>query len=475
MSRPVFDRVPPQDLAAERSVLGAMLLNGEVIPRVLSILGETREAFYVPEHGVIYDAVVDLYRYGRPVDLITLTDHMREEGTIGKVRDCAVYLASLTDAVPTSANATYYAEIVHGLWQRRAVITACTRAAGDLYNPQSETPEALQALESTLMQVARGRFGGALNHVAERIPTVRNELQDLLDGKPMTGVKTGFRNVDRIQRPLGPGNYVLLAARPSVGKTTLACNMAANMLRAGTPVLFISLEMSAEEITKKFLSALTGVDIYGIERGYTKRAAEEQLKLRRAAEELARLPLYIDDSPEMGPIELRANIREAVKEHETGVIFIDYLGLLQKPKSESQNVAVGEISRQVKAAARESGVPIIALCQLSRAGAEVKPQIHNLRDSGTLEQDADAVWLLSRADEPGEQETIIVDIAKQRTGPTGEARLLFMKSRQQFRDLAPDGGPAPERVPSEYRETVPFDEYVGDMVEERYEEDECLI
>lgn len=463
-----YDRTPPQNIEAERSALGAMLLNPDAIPIVLDAIGETPDAFYVESHGIIYGAIIDLYRDGDPVDMVTLHAALAERGKLEKAGGSA-YIGGLTDAVPTSANAPYYAGLVREQHVKRALITTCSRAAGALYNADANTPEVLAALESGIFAVARGKSNTKARHIHDSIPEIRTQLEARLDGEPMPGIRTGYRNLDDIQAPFGPGDYIILAARPSVGKTTLACNLALRVLRAGTPVLFLSLEMTREAIAKKMMSAASGVNIRDIERGRAIKAVE-QAKLRRGAEELPRLPLYIDDSPEATSLQIRAKIRDAVKDYGCGLVVIDYLGRIIPPKAENQNVAVSHISRDLKTAAREAEIPLVVLCQLSRQGAE-SPRLNHLRDSGSLEQDADVVWLLSRSESGGEDSVIVVDIAKQRTGPTCEVKLHFDKAAQQFHDFDPYGRP-PERVNTPHRDDDDRDEPFDEFPEEHYQEPE---
>lgn len=465
MSKPA-ERTPPQNIDAERAVLGSALLNNDAIPTAIEVLGEYSDPFYVDAHRRIYDAIISVYREGDPVDFVTITEHLTASGGLGKCGG-AVYIAELTDAVPTSANARYYAEIVREMWRRRSVIAACTRVAGELYQPESDTEDLLSELESATFQAANGHGPSKPFRVVEALPIVRDTLGRILDGGKLPGLRTGMPSVDKILRPMGPGDFIILAARPSIGKTTFVCNVVRGLMAQEVAVLFISLEVSKEMLVQKLLGIVAGVDMRMVESGKALKSPTEKA-LAKAAAEMSKWPLYIDDNPELSPLQMRAKIRQAVKDFGIGAVVIDYLGLINMPKAESRNIAVGECSRGIKLAAREAGIPIIALHQLNRQGAETQPKAHQLRDSGNLEQDADTIILLSKCDkepqEPGRPEVILVDIDKQRNSATGQARMLFNKPLQRFQELSPEAEPQAPLPYADDRDPLPEDRYSEEYV-----------
>jgi replicative DNA helicase len=458
-----FDRTPPQSVEAERAVLGAMLLNPDAIQTAIEVLGELPDPFFVEQHQHLYRAVINLYREGSPVDMVTLTTHMLEERTLDKCGGAA-YIADVTDAVPTSSNCEYYAGIVREMWRRRSLITACTQAAGDLYRPDSETDDVLAGLESATFLAAQNKGQSKPVVASELIPATNATLNSILDGGQLPGIRTGIKSLDNILRPLSPGDYVIVAARPSVGKSTFASNIVRGFMAQEVATLFLSLEVTKEMVVQKILGIVGNVDMRMVESGRALKSPTQKA-LAKAAAEVSKWPLYIDDNPEVTPLQLRSRIRQMVKDHGVGAVVIDYLGLITPPQAESRNIAVSEISRAVKLSAREAQVPIIALHQLNRGGDGTRPRLSNLRDSGSLEQDCDICILLSRIeDEPtefGQPEVILADIAKQRLSAVGEVRLLFNKPLQQFRDMSHE---------SETAAPEPFDSI--DPIEDYYEEDD---
>lgn len=426
-----------RDEEAEKSTLGAMIVNIDVIDDVMAILGEDCSVFALDHHRRIFTAILTLYREGNPIDLVTI---MAADSTIG-----ATSLSEITDYYGKSSNATYYAEIVRDSWCKRRLMEIAARVPINIKKGVGFR-ELLTGIEQEVFALGEGRSRAGTVAIKGIAQGERVVIDSILDGKSRHGVATGLRQLDGILKPLQPGDYMLLAACPSVGKTTLACNIALNTARnQSNPVLFLSLEMSKEAVGRKMLSVCGGLDMDSIERGWITRS-DVELKLAAACRDLCALPIYINDEAGVTPMEFRSIVRTAVSRHGIKLVVIDYLQLMRVPNAESITVEVSIISREIKAAAKEVGVPIIALSQLNRAGAEGRPRLNHLRQSGSLEQDADVVLLLSKDDEDG---VILVDVAKQRVGPTGDAKIYFKKDTQQFRDLGwnQEPTPAPTRFP----------------------------
>lgn len=464
----MVDRALPQNIEAERAVLGAMLLNHDVIPVVLESLGETADAYYAEAHGLIHVAIVDIYRDGDPLDLVSLMNRLIDRNALDRVGGLG-YITALTDAVPTSANAPYYAEIVRGMWTRRSLISACSRAAGALYGPANDTDAVLADLESGIFAAAQGRGKAATRSIQSLTAGARESIQQLIDGGTLPGLRYGFRNLDAILRPMWKGNYILLAARPSIGKTTLACNVAINVARhAEAPVLILSLEMSSEEIASKMLGIVAGLRMRDVERG--KISMRDKHLLSEGAANLAKLPIHIDDEASLTALQLRGKVRQAVKDLGVQLVIIDYLQLMKAPGAENRTNEIAEISREIKAAAKEGGIPVIALSQLNRQAADGSPQLHNIRDGGAIEQDADIVVFLAKDEtEPTSDGAgpIVATVAKQRNGATGEALLWFDKPTQRFRDYSRESeAAAPVQKPYRDDDDQPFDQFVEDHYEE---------
>jgi replicative DNA helicase len=410
---------------------------------------------------------LNLYRDADPVDVVTISaadpkvDHY--------------VLQHLVDSYGDSANGPYYARLVRGMWVKRRIGAICAKAASAAKEADATPEDILAALEAGVFGLSM-RPKSSAAHVREIIPEVRGQIDAIMAGGNVPGIKTGFRSLDDLLRPWGPGDYIILAATPSVGKTTLACNLAINAARKQEiSTLILSLEMDKNSVTRKLIQICGGVDMQALERGKLK-GAEAEMALARGYRELTDLPIAIDDQGGLTPLELRSRVRSSVASKGVGLIIVDYLQLMQSPKSESRAAEVSVISREVKAAAKEARVPIVALSQLSRAGAEVQPRLNHLRESGSLEQDADVVILLSRTDQDG---IVMADVAKQRTGPTGEVKLAFDKPTQRFRDVFQYREPTPPATSYKEPENADFDQYVRsgfgtkvDPVEELYQEDD---
>ncbi len=445
-----FDRTPPQDLAAEQSVLGGMLLSRDAIADVVETLRPAD--FYRPAHQLVYDAVLDLYGRGDPVDAITVADALQKAGTLVRAGG-APYLLTLVSQVPTAANAGYYARIVGEKAVLRRLVEAGTRIvqlgyAADTGNAgNGDADQAVDRAQAAVYEVTERRISEDYQPLADLLMPTFDELEAIQshDGT-MSGSPTGFADLDALTNGLHPGQLVVVAARPAMGKSTLGLDFArsASVVHGRTSCIF-SLEMSRSEITMRLLSAEARVSLGAMRSG---RLTEDDWdRLARRMGELAEAPLFIDDSPNLTMMEIRAKARRLKQRKQLGLIVLDYLQLMSSPRRvESRQQEVSEISRQCKLLAKELEVPIVAISQLNRSSEQrqdKKPMLSDLRESGAIEQDADVVILLHREDfyEPespraGEADFIV---AKHRNGPTGTIPVAFQGMYSRFVDMAPTG------------------------------------
>lgn len=469
-----FDRVPPQNIDAERSVLGAVLLNPDVVGTAIEVLHDNpADMFYVEAHQHIYEAILTLYRTGVPVDVVTLMDRLVAEGKL-ETAGGAGYLAELTNVVPTSANIEHYAKIVLEKALLRRIISACTGIATEAYREEGEVAELLDRAESEIFSIAEKRQLNPISRVSDLLEAgiQRIEMQMRTAGG-ITGVATGFHKLDEMLSGLQASDMIILAARPSVGKTAFCLNIASHICTTlGKGCILFSLEMAKEQLVQRLLCMAGQVDSSRLRSGFLARA--EFPKLQHAAQVLSQAPLYIDDTPNMGILEMRSKARRhKAQGHPLDLVIIDYLQLMGGGGSRSENRQneIAEISRAIKALARELSVPVLALSQLSREAEKDEsgsPKLSHLRESGAIEQDADVVLMLSRLpahESEGRDNVIRVNIAKQRNGPTGPLELLFEKNIQRFRNLT--DAPGGLEPPPAYE---PFDERV-DQVEQFADDD----
>ncbi len=447
---PVFDRTPPHDIDAERAVLGAMLLDPDAIGTAVGILRENpAEVFYAQAHQQIYGAMLSLYRGNMAVDITTLVHQLNRDGTLEEAGG-ASYVSELTSAVPTSANIEHYARIVLDTAILRRTITICTRVIGKAYEGREDVNILLDGAEADIFAIAEKRQLNPIQHVGELLQPAVEKIESIIKShKGITGIATGFVKLDEILSGLQDSDMVILAARPSVGKTALALNMARHAaVQDAKTVLIFSLEMAKEQLVQRMICMEGQIDSGKLRTGFL--AKHVFSKLQTAAGKLNNAPIFIDDTPNISILELRSKARRHASQHNLDLVIVDYLQLMnaggRRPDNRQQEIA--EISRSVKGLARELKVPVLALSQLSREAEKDDsgiPKLSHLRESGAIEQDADVVLMLSRvAAEEGEnsfQSKVRLDVAKQRNGPTGYIHLLFDKPMQRFGDLV-EGGPA---------------------------------
>ncbi len=438
----IAGKIPPQNIDAEKSLLGAVLIDEETISDISEHV--TFKDFYEKRHSTIYGAMMNLYEKHKPVDLLTLTDELKRKKELDIVGGSA-YLTELTNYVPTSAHAEAYAELVAQKAIRRRLI----KASGDIsqlgYNEETTTQELLEKAESELFSVSDQSLKQDIVSIESILTESFDRMEELHRNKgSLRGVRTGYRDLDNMTAGLQRSDLIVLASRPAMGKTTLVTNLAYNVATAAKqPVLFFSLEMSKEQLVDRMLADSSGVDAWNIRTGNL--SDDDFSKLSEAMGELAEAPIYIDDTPGLSVLEMRTKARRANHEQPLGLVIVDYLQLMQGSSSnsiENRVQVVGEISRGLKLIARELNVPVIALSQLNRSVESRSPQIPqlaDLRESGSVEQDADIVMFIYREAyyNPETERENITDliIAKHRNGPTGKVELYFHPERLRFTSL----------------------------------------
>jgi replicative DNA helicase len=436
--------VPPQNLDAEESVLGAMLLSPAAIAAVSEILSGDGSEFYRESHAKMYRAALALYVKGEPIDAITLSDELDERGELddvgGKVR-----VHELAALVPATANAAHYARIVRESFTLRGLIRAGGEIARLGWERPGETTELVDQAEQIVFDLSQQRARGEFTHIEELLKESFERITALYEsGADVTGVPSGFRDLDRITSGFQEGNLIIIAARPSMGKSALGLCIAANLgVRKGIPVALFTLEMSKSEVTQRLMCSEAKVESQRLRTG--KLAADDWPRLTAACDKLAKAPVFVDDTGSITMMEIRSKARRLkAKQPELGLIIVDYLQLMTSGTTAENRVQeVSQISRSLKVLARDLDVPILALSQLSRAVEqrhEKRPILSDLRESGSLEQDADIVIFIYRDeyynDESDQQGLAEVHIAKHRNGPTDTVKLSFLRRYAKFADLA---------------------------------------
>ncbi|PNS43413.1 replicative DNA helicase [Gardnerella vaginalis] len=440
-ARSIFDRVPPHDVDAEMAVLGGMLMSKDAIGEVSQEL-ETSD-FYLPQHQTIYDAIITLFSASQPVDSVLVANELLKNGNLEKVGG-ADYLHSLVASVPTAANATYYADIVHQNAILRNVITAGTKIAQMGYSADGAVAEDIVNLaQSEVYEMSTGRVRQDYVSIGSVLESTLNQLDDIQTNGISRGIPTGFRDIDNVTQGLQPGQMIVVAGRPAMGKSTLGVDFARSAaLHHNMTSIIFSLEMSKIELAQRIIAAETNMPLTAL------RHAEEITpdrwnQLNTFWDKMKDSPLFIDDSPNMSLMEIRAKCRRLKQTHDLKLVVIDYLQLMTSGKRvESRQQEVSDFSRALKLLAKELEVPVVALSQLNR-GPEMrndkKPQLSDLRESGSIEQDADVVFLVHRPDfynkddRPGEADIIM---AKHRNGPTDTFKLAFRGINSKFEDMA---------------------------------------
>ena len=434
-------KIPPQNLDAEMSLLGAVLIDEETLADISEHVKP--HDFYDKRHGLVFEAMMRLYEKHKPVDLLTLTEELKKKNDIETIGGSA-YLTELTNYVPTAAHAEAYAELVSQKAIRRRLIKASAEISEMGFDEETSTDELLEQAEAQLFAVSDASLKQDLVSIETILTDSFDRMEELHRNKgALRGVRTGWRDLDNMTAGLQRSDLIILAARPAMGKTTLVTNLAYNVATvAKQSVLFFSLEMSKEQLVDRMLADASGVDAWNIRTGNL--SDDDFGKLSDAMGEMAEAPIFIDDTPGVSVLEMRTKARRAAHEQPLGLIIIDYLQLMQgSGKNDGNRVQeVSEISRGLKLIARELNVPVIALSQLSRSVETRSPQIpqlSDLRESGSIEQDADIVLFIYREAyyNPETERENITDliIAKHRNGPTGKVELYFHPERLRFMSL----------------------------------------
>jgi replicative DNA helicase len=437
----IAGKIPPQNVDAEKSLLGAVLIDEETLADISEHV--TEKDFYEKRHSTIFTAMMSLYEKHKPVDLLTLTDELKRKKELDIIGGSA-YLTDLTNYVPTSAHAEAYAQLVAQKAIRRRLIKASSNISELGYNEETSTQELLEKAESELFSVSDQSLKQDIVSIESILTESFDRMEELHRNKgALRGVRTGYRDLDTMTAGLQRSDLIVLASRPAMGKTTLVTNLAYNVATvAKQPVLFFSLEMSKEQLVDRMLADSSGVDAWNIRTGNL--SDDDFSKLSEAMGELAEAPIFIDDTPGLSVLEMRTKARRANHEQPLGLVIVDYLQLMQGNGRDNGNRVqeVGEISRGLKLIARELNVPVIGLSQLSRsveARSPQIPQLADLRESGSIEQDADIVMFIYREAyyNPETVRENITDlfIAIHRNGPTGKVELYFDPERLRFTSL----------------------------------------
>jgi len=434
-------KLPPQNQEAEQSVIGAMLIDNDAINRVVEEV--TPEDFYRPANRKIYEAIVELYQKNEPADLVTVTTKLKDSDSLEEIGGAA-YLASLVDAVPSSANVGFYARIVREKSVLRRLIEGASAIAERGYRDEGDVDDCVDAAEKIIFDIAQKRLKQGFASVKEVVKDSFKAIEQLYERKELiTGVPTGFKELDRLTCGFQKSDLIIIAGRPSMGKTAFALNICENAaLNSGTVCAIFSLEMSKEQLVQRMLCSRAEVDASKLRGGFL--SESDWPKLTRAAGLLSEAQIFIDDTPAINVLELRAKSRRLQKNHGLDMIVVDYLQLMRGVgRIENREREISEISRALKALAKELGVPVIALSQLNRgveARQDKRPQLSDLRESGAIEQDADVIAFVYRDEmynkespDAGKAEILI---GKQRNGPTGKAMLAFRGNITRFDDLA---------------------------------------
>ncbi len=443
-------RVPPQAGEVEKTVLGAMLIEREAIPKTVEILQPG--TFYTERHNTIYECVLSLFERGNPVDLITLGDELERREQLEAVGG-SYYLSELTASVDTAANVEYHARIVAEKSLLRGLIENLTSVVGQAYDPSADAFELLDHAESEIFRISDSQLRKSASSMHDVLKETLARLESIHGQEGgVTGVPSGFKRVDQMTGGWQPSDLIIIAARPSMGKTAFSLAMARNAaLHPENPagVAIFSLEMSSGQLAQRLLTSEARVDAQAARTG--RMSDDDWPRLARAAGKLSEAPIYIDDTPGLTVLELRAKCRRLKAEHDIGLIIVDYLQLMHGTglnKSSNREQEIAHISRSLKGLAKELNVPVIALSQLSRAvetrGGDKRPQLSDLRESGSIEQDADVVAFIYRAerygitvDENGNSTEGLAEliIGKQRNGPIGDVSLAFVHQHARFENL----------------------------------------
>jgi replicative DNA helicase len=436
-------KLPPQNIEAEESVLGGLMLDKHAIIRVADVL--RAEDFYKPMHGSIYAAFLKLYEKGQPIDILTVTNSLKDAGQLDGIGG-ATFLTSLTEKVPTSSHIEHYAKLVKEKKILRDLISVSSEITESAFTAPEDLEQLLDQIESRIFSISQGSVSQKFIAIKDQLNAAYERIERLHQGDgALRGVPTGFPQLDNILSGFQKSDLVIVGARPSVGKTSLVLGMLAQAaIKHNIPVGIFSIEMSREQVIDRIIAAEAGVALWKLRTGKLRDETDFEL-IQHSLDTLSRAPIYIDDTPSPSILQMRAMARRLQAEHGLAMIVVDYLQLIQ-PRTNSDNVVsqITEISRGLKGLARELNVPVIALSQLSR-GVESRdtgiPRLSDLRDSGSIEQDADVVMFIYRKDrnktglDPAEENMAELIVAKHRNGPLGTVQVKFDPDTATFRSI----------------------------------------
>lgn len=435
--------LPPQSVEAEESILSAILVDNSTVIDIIEILEP--EDFYRSAHKKIFASVCSLFRKTEPIDLVTLTNSLREEGHLEEIGG-ATYLARLLDSVPSAIDPTHYAKIIHDKASLRKLIAKANEITKRCFESGGELDRVIDFAEASIFEISENKNKQAFHPLGKIIETNIDALEERQGNRALvTGIPSGYQRIDQLTSGFQKSDLILVAARPAMGKTAFALNLARNAAIDGNcAVAIFSLEMSKEQLSMRMLCSEARVDSSRIRSGFLSR--EDWSKLTNAAGTLTEAPIYIDDSPDISSTSIRTKCRRLKMDADLGIIIVDYIQLMRGSlNTDRRDLEISEISRSLKLLAKELDVPVVALSQLNRKleeRADKRPQLSDLRESGALEQDADLVMFIYRDEVYNKDEnnpnrgTAELIISKQRSGPTGMAMLAFLNTYTRFEDLA---------------------------------------
>ncbi|HHT9119638.1 MAG TPA: replicative DNA helicase [Candidatus Hypogeohydataceae bacterium YC41] len=439
MAIELIEKLPPHSVEAEASLLGAMLLDNGVIDVILQYVN--KDSFYKTAHRELFETIIELHEKGQGVDPLLLKEELKRKGTLEQVGELE-YLMELEESVHAVANAEYYARLVRDISVKRGLIEAAIKIKKEAYNSKEDLDEILDKSERLIFELAQKRFNKETSHIADLISETFHILQKGEEGK-LIGLSTGFKDLNDLTCGLQPSQLIVVAGRPSMGKTSFVLNIVEHVgVMEKVPVVFFSLEMSAQQLVQNVLCSSAKLNAHHVRKRCISR--DEWTKLTAAASFITDAPIFIDDSPGLTIMELRAKARRLKAQKGIKLVAVDYLQLLDPPRAENRQQEVSIISRGLKALARELEVPVIAISQLNRAveaREDHRPRMSDLRESGSIEQDADLVLLLHREgmyDPEKNPRLTEVIIAKQRNGPTDTVKLTFLTECMRFESATCD-------------------------------------
>jgi len=445
VSDPLLDKTPPHDIEAEESILSAIFINNNTLLDIVEILSP--DDFYKGAHKKIFRVILEMFSSEEPADLVTVANRLKEKEELESIGGAA-YLASIADTAPVAVNAIHYARIIKGKASLRQLISTSSTIIDQCLKDKGDFQDIIDFAESSIFNIAEEKAGASFSNINDLINLNIDTLEDLQskDGG-LTGLDTGYIKVNSITSGLQKSDLIILAARPSMGKTAFALNIARNVaLTERVPVAVFSLEMSSQQLSMRLLTSEARIDSNRLKTGFI--SQEDWQNVTDAASILGEMSIFIDDTPSITAMEIRAKARRLKKEKDLGLIIIDYLQLMKPPfKTDRRDLEIAEISRSLKALAKELNIPIIALSQLNRMleqRSDKRPMLSDLRESGALEQDADIVAFIYRDDvynkEPDNPKkgTAEIIVAKNRNGATGTAFMHFLGQYTRFEELAPE-------------------------------------